>query len=209
MGVPQPGLTWGLKRSFVAYVSRLRDGGCGAKDGGSVVDGSFFHFEPSDPDHAGSDHADPEHASAGASALAQDPASMRAADRSDAEAAPAGSGTEPAGNAPVVTEDVLCFQGDVRLVGHAGLLFVMLKDPWVEFTSDGAVLSVVDVEHWPDTSRRMPLATLEPVAPVTTQTLRVWSDVPAKLTEQGVELFNEQYAAGQPLDPVTFAVPIE
>lgn len=157
MGVPEQGLTWGLKRSFVAYVSRLRDGGCGAKDGGSVVDGSFFHFEPAGP-----------------------------ADGS-----------------------VVRFQGDVRLVGHAGLLFVMLKDPWVEFTSDGAVLSVVDVEHWPDTSQRMPLATLEPAEPVTAEGLRVWSDVPAKLTEQGVELFNEQYAAGQPLDPVTFAVPAE
>ncbi|GAA1242316.1 hypothetical protein GCM10009676_29570 [Prauserella halophila] len=171
MDVGRPGLTWGLKRSFVAYVSRLRDGGCGAKDGGSVVDGSFFHFEPA-----------------------------------VGEGAAGASGT---GSAAHAAGDVLRFQGDVRLVGHAGLLFVMLKDPWVEFTPDGAVLTVVDVEHWPDTSVRMPLATLEPADPVADQGLRVWSGVPARLTEQGVELFDEQYAAGLPLDPVTFAVPVE
>ncbi|GAA1201226.1 HtaA domain-containing protein [Prauserella alba] len=189
MGVPQPGLTWGLKRSFVAYVSRLRDGGCGAKDGGSVVDGSFFHFEPVE-----------------AVAAVGDPAQGTAV--RPVAAQPDGPVPQPADSAvPSTGDDVLRFRGDVRLVGHAGLLFVMLKDPWVEFTSGGAVLTVVDVEHWPDTSMRMPLATLEPTEPVTGQGLRVWSDVPARLTEQGVELFNEQYPAGQPFDPVTFAVP--
>ncbi|MBB3663120.1 hypothetical protein FB384_002024 [Prauserella sediminis] len=195
MGVPQAGLTWGLKRSFVAYVSRLRDGGCGAKDGGSVVDGSFFHFEPAEP----------------AAAAVGDPASPGGASVGSAAAQPDAPAPQPAGSAAAAStgDDVLRFRGDVRLVGHAGLLFVMLKDPWVEFTSAGAVLTVVDVEHWPDTSMRMPLATLEPAESVTGEGLRMWSDVPARLTEQGVELFNEQYPAGQPLDPVTFAVPVE
>lgn len=194
MGVPQPGLTWGLKRSFVAYVSRLRDGGCGAKDGGSVVDGSYFHFEPAGP--AGS----AQHSVVDATPAT--PTSTR-------QAATSQAGSSQAASPAAVSSDVLRFQGDVRLVGHAGLLFVMLKDPWVEFTPDGAVLTVVDVEHWPDTSMRMPLAVLEPAEPVDGQGVRVWADVPARLTEQGVELFNEQYAAGQPLDPVTFAAPAE
>ncbi|KID29137.1 Htaa protein [Prauserella sp. Am3] len=163
MGDPQPGLTWGLKRSFVAYVARLRDGGCGAKDGGSVVDGSYFHFEPAEPvETAGSDE------------------SVRA---------------DP---------NVLRYRGDVRLVGHAGLLYVMLYDPWIEFTDGGARLTVVDIEHWPDTTRRTPLAELAPAEPVVEAGLRVWRDVPAVLTEDGRELFNEQYETGQPLDPVTF-----
>ncbi|OLT46373.1 hypothetical protein BJF85_17275 [Saccharomonospora sp. CUA-673] len=160
MGDPQPGLTWGLKRSFVAYVARLRDGGCGAKDGGSVVDGSFFHFEPD-----------------------------------AAEAEPA-------------TSEVLRFRGDVRLAGHGGLMYVMVHSPWVEFDAGGAArLTVVDIEHWPDTARRMPLADLAPGEPEVDAGLRVWRDVPATLTAEGRELFNDQYEAGQPLDPVTFTAP--
>lgn len=41
-----PGLTWGLKRSFVRYVSFLPDGGHSVADGASLVHGNFFHFEP-------------------------------------------------------------------------------------------------------------------------------------------------------------------
>ncbi|MFC4002970.1 HtaA domain-containing protein [Prauserella oleivorans] len=155
------GLTWGLKRSFVAYVARLRDGACGAKDGGSVVDSSYFHFE----------HAD-------------------------------GSGYDPA-----TGKGVLKFRGDVRLVGHAGLLYVMLLDPWLEFTGDGAVLSVVDIEHWPDRSHRLPLATLDVVEPAVGAGGRTWTGMPAYLTSEGQEVFNGQYVVGERLDPVSVVVP--
>ncbi len=43
-----PGLTWGLKRSFVRYLSFLPDGGHSEADGASLVHGNFFHFEPAE-----------------------------------------------------------------------------------------------------------------------------------------------------------------
>lgn len=169
MGAAQPGLTWGLKRSFVAYVSRLRDGGCGAKGGGSVVDGSFFHFEPAESQTGAEDGPPPYD--------------------------------------PTTGLGVLRFRGDVRIVGHAGLLYVLLYDPWVEFAADGTRLTVADIEHWPDTTQRIPLAELTPSEPVVDGGLRVWRDVPATLTCEGREVFDEQYETGQPLDPVTIASP--
>jgi hypothetical protein len=43
---PPAGLIWGIKRSFVSYISRLPDGSVAAEDGAAIVDGSFFRFEP-------------------------------------------------------------------------------------------------------------------------------------------------------------------
>lgn len=41
-----PVLRWGIKRSFISYLSRLPDGSVSADAGASIVSGSFFQFEP-------------------------------------------------------------------------------------------------------------------------------------------------------------------
>lgn len=41
-----PVLRWGIKRSFINYLSRLPDGSVSADSGASIVSGSFFQFEP-------------------------------------------------------------------------------------------------------------------------------------------------------------------
>lgn len=158
----RPGLVWGLKRSFISYVSRLPDFAHAETDGASLVRSSRFHFD-------------------GAEGSTYDAAT--------------GHG-------------VLTFRGDVRLAGHGRLLYVMIADPWVEFGPERAVLSVVDIEHWPDRTKRMPLATLQTVgAPRTTATTRVWDEVRTFLAPEGQWVFNDQYPVGTELDPLTITVP--
>ena len=41
-----PVLRWGIKRSFISYLSRLPDGSVSADAGASIVSGSYFQFEP-------------------------------------------------------------------------------------------------------------------------------------------------------------------
>lgn len=48
---PPAGLVWGIKRSFINYISRLPDGSVAADDGAVIVDGSFFRFAPDGGNH--------------------------------------------------------------------------------------------------------------------------------------------------------------
>ena len=41
-----PVLRWGIKRSFISYLSRLPDGSVSAGAGASIISGSYFQFEP-------------------------------------------------------------------------------------------------------------------------------------------------------------------
>ena len=43
---PPEGLTWGIKRSFIRYISTLPDGGHAIGDGASLAHTSFFTFAP-------------------------------------------------------------------------------------------------------------------------------------------------------------------
>jgi len=42
--LPPLGLTWGIKRSFVRYLSGLPDAQVSATDGAEIVEGSLFNF---------------------------------------------------------------------------------------------------------------------------------------------------------------------
>jgi hypothetical protein len=44
--IDAPVLRWGIKRSFISYLSRLPDGSVSAAAGASIVSGSYFQFEP-------------------------------------------------------------------------------------------------------------------------------------------------------------------
>ncbi|MEX5635887.1 HtaA domain-containing protein [Parafrankia sp. FMc2] len=117
------------------------------------------------------------------------------------------------------TDQVLAFGGDLRLGGHGGLLFVRLARPRITVGAterEPAVLSVND-PMTPDkplsqddrptqdgrpsqngAGRRLDLVTLRLVP-----TLDGWAGVDVRLTEAGVGLFNNVYAAGAPFDPLT------
>lgn len=49
--LPPLGLTWGIKRSFIDYITGLPDGAVSAADGATVVQSSLFCFAPEDCDY--------------------------------------------------------------------------------------------------------------------------------------------------------------
>ncbi|MFD1212022.1 HtaA domain-containing protein [Arthrobacter sp. GCM10027362] len=149
------GLTWGIKRSFINYISRLPDGSVTAQDGAAIVDGSFFRFESDGGEHG----------------------SLR-------------------------TAGVLRFRGQVQLRGHYGMLSVLIADPWIEFDNGAAVVSIVDVRHWPDRSKRVPLLQLPSARLVADGACHFLPETPARLTSEGSVMFNEQYQPGEKMDPV-------
>ncbi|RSZ63828.1 hypothetical protein EAH68_06220 [Corynebacterium hylobatis] len=85
------------------------------------------------------------------------------------------------------------FKGDVRIKAHGGMLLVIFMHPWLTFLDGRVELSVVDLMHWPDTSRREVLG----ISDTTHGT-----EFPLRLAESALETFNGVYQAGEPLDPV-------
>ncbi|MCS5478136.1 HtaA domain-containing protein [Corynebacterium sp. YIM 101645] len=84
------------------------------------------------------------------------------------------------------------FNGDVRIRAHGGMLLVIFMNPWLSFTGSRVELSVVDLMHWPDTSRREILGISENTD---------GTEFPLNLAESALETFNGVYPAGEPLDP--------
>ena len=131
-----PVLRWGIKRSFISYLSRLPDGSVSADAGASIVSGSYFQFAPDGGGPVGeAGSADP--------GTAEDPT-------------PAGVGTA----------GIRRFRGQVRLSGHHGMMSLFVADPWLEFDAEGAVLSVADPGQVPGSGARLELLQLAvPVGP--------------------------------------------
>jgi hypothetical protein len=155
----QPGLSWGIKRSFIDYIHGLPDASVAAVDGADMDQAGAFHFAP---------------------------------DRSDYDV---GSGT-----------GVLRFRGDVRLSGHQGMMFVRLLDPWIALTGGRGILSISTGE---DVGQdRTAVAFLRAGAPIpATDGSLSWSGIEVAITDEGSELFDGQYAAGQPMDPLFVRLP--
>lgn len=105
---------------------------------------------------------------------------------------------------PVSGEGVIKYRGDVRYAGHGGMLFVMIVDPWIEFTGSAAVLSVLDAEHWPRREHRIQLATLALEETASQQLPEGWAHLTARLTPQGSAVFNDVYPVGEILEPVRY-----
>jgi hypothetical protein len=108
----------------------------------------------------------------------------------------------------------LLFGGAVRFGGHGGALYVMIADPIVEITAEGAALSAtVDND-----GERLDLVTLDLVtlasnAPdslmpgsSTRMASRSWDAVPTFLTANGASLFIGQYPEGTAFDPLRIAL---
>lgn len=98
-----------------------------------------------------------------------------------------------------VEPDELRFRGDLRFSGHGGMMFVMILDPWISFTTTGARMTVVDLAAWPDTSVRMTLAESRPGWHQQSGSL---AEIPLVLHEAGCEVFGNIYPAGTLLSPL-------
>lgn len=155
--LPPLGLTWGIKRSFIAYITNLPDGTVAATGGAAVVESTLFCFAPADSDYD----------------------------------AALGTG-------------VLRFRGDVRLGGHHGMLFVRILDPWIAFTGGRGVLSISTGGS--DPQDRIAVGFLHASAPREVEDHLVWEDVEVAISPEGAELFDGQYAAQQPMDPLLIRV---
>lgn len=156
--LPLPGLTWGIKRSFITYIRELPDSAVSAVDGATELESGLFCFAP---------------------------------DESDYDLA---SGT-----------GLLRFRGDVRVAGHHGMMFVRLLDPWIEVTGSRGILSI----STGDVGRedRLEVAVLRTGAPRPVDGFLIWDHVGVVISQEGSELFDGQYAAGQSMDPLFIRVP--
>jgi hypothetical protein len=100
---------------------------------------------------------------------------------------------------------ILRFRGDVRLSGHHGMMFVRLLDPWIAFTGGRGILSISTGDGIGQD--RTAVASLRSGAPhQAAEGSLVWTDVEVAITDEGSELFDGQYAAGQPMDPLFIRV---
>ncbi|MCG2621278.1 HtaA domain-containing protein [Arthrobacter sp. I2-34] len=158
--LPPLGLTWGLKRSFISYLSRLPDRAVSATRGASVIESSLFNFSPDGGTF------DPQ----------------------------TGLGT-------------MRFRGDVRLSGHYGMMFVHIADPWIEFAADHATFSIAKTQGLGSENPRLPLAMLDVAAPTPAGGSYVWDGLPIALAPEGTSIFDDQYPAGQPMDPLFIRYP--
>lgn len=88
------------------------------------------------------------------------------------------------------------FSGDVRIKAHGGMLLLIFMNPWLTLTDAGTELSVIDLMHWPDTSKREIIGrSLESTG----------TEFSMRLAEQALETFNNVYPAGEPLAPARIA----
>jgi Htaa len=157
--LPAPGLSWGIKRSFIEYINGLPDASVTAADGAAVEETGRFRFTPALSEY-------------------------------DVE-----SGT-----------GILRFRGDLRLSGHHGMMFVRLLDPWIAITGGQGILSISTGED--AGLDRTAVAVLHTGTPTReSDGSLTWTRVEVAITDEGSELFDGQYAAGQPLDPLSVRVP--
>jgi hypothetical protein len=160
--VPELGLRWAVKRSFIDYVRRMSDGRASAADGATPVGTHDLLFAPR-----------------------------------------ATAARELPGGA---VERVWEFHGDVRFAGHFGMLFVRVAAPWITLLGEQAVLTVDD-PYDREGAERLALVTLTLQPQPAPDGFETWSGTSVRLTPDGVSLFNDVYAAGEPFEDLTLTVP--
>ncbi len=97
----------------------------------------------------------------------------------------------------------LRFTGSVHFVAHHGFLSVPIVDPWVQFDGADIVLSIAGTGS---SDARVRIARVGPGASVSDAGTSYWPELPARLHEDGVEVFGGTYPADTPLDPVRIRV---
>lgn len=101
---------------------------------------------------------------------------------------------------------VWAFRGDVRFSGHFGMLFVRIAHPRLEVDGSRSVLTIEDPEARED-APRVPLVTARLQQVPSEDGAVVWGADEVALTAEGVALFNEVYAEGEPFEPLVVQLP--
>ncbi|ONH31642.1 HtaA domain-containing protein [Pseudofrankia asymbiotica] len=102
---------------------------------------------------------------------------------------------------------VWAFRGDVRFSGHFGMLFVRVANPWLEIDGSTAVLSIEDPGARDDAPRvRLVTATLQHLGD--RDGTELWGSDDVALTAEGVAIFNDVYAEGEPFEPLMVQLPV-
>ncbi|MCK6066059.1 MULTISPECIES: HtaA domain-containing protein [Microbacterium] len=97
------------------------------------------------------------------------------------------------------------FGGEVRFAAHFGMLDVALRHPVVELDESGGLLSV----DGPN-GASLPIVRLEWAAPVLIEgRWVVFPPLSTTLTEEGVAVFGDVYAAGTAFDDIRVALPAD
>jgi hypothetical protein len=99
---------------------------------------------------------------------------------------------------------IVQFEGDVRFVGHGGLMSVGLAEPWIELDRCRARLSFAhDGGHGEaGMPARVALADLEWDVAERGEGSSGWRTASASLLPAGGPVFNDVYGVGEPLAPV-------
>ena len=84
------------------------------------------------------------------------------------------------------------------------MLLVRLLDPWITFTSGRGVLSISTGDG--GGQDRTAVGFLSPAKPRGADGSLVWEHVDVVISPEGSELFDGQYAAGQPMDQLFIRV---
>ncbi|GAB3071917.1 HtaA domain-containing protein [Nocardioides zeae] len=119
--------------------------------------------------------------------------------------------TPPVGTSPGTTR-AWAFAGDVRFAGHGGMMFVRLALPRLEVAPGGSARLTIEDPHQRPDAPRIPLVDLtlvqHPSPEAAADGVELWASDDVRLTAEGVALFNDVYAAGEPFEPLTVVVPI-
>ncbi|MFE7034776.1 HtaA domain-containing protein [Streptomyces sp. NPDC057621] len=108
-------------------------------------------------------------------------------------------------DAASVTE-TFAFGGDVRFVGHFGMLSVHIALPRVVVRAGGrGELTVLDPAS--RDGGRLRLVTFDLTGRRTEGGIEEWHATDVRLAPEGVELFGDVYEAGEPFAPLTITVP--
>lgn len=93
----------------------------------------------------------------------------------------------------------ILFEGNVRFVGHVGLMFVHLGNPSITALNGGGTLSFEDRAE----RQRIDVAVVDWQPPAPGDCRLTWTNLSTSLTAAGVELFNGVYPAGEQLAPIS------
>ncbi|MCU1524949.1 MAG: hypothetical protein JWO18_1843 [Microbacteriaceae bacterium] len=100
---------------------------------------------------------------------------------------------------------VLAYAGAAQFTAYAGLMNVVIRDPWVEFDDAGTRLTIVDPAA---PALRLHLANLKPGEPHRVGGVVRWNQVSARLAIGGMRVFDGVYGPGSELDSVDFATSV-
>lgn len=108
----------------------------------------------------------------------------------------------------VAPAGTLKFRGTVRLIAHRGHLVVTISDPWIVLDERGSGrLSISTRTSESGEDSRRDLLDLNAPRPGIDDRGLLWTGIEAALTASAVDVFNEVYPPGEPLDPLTLRLP--